>query len=81
MEAGPCVDQEEAAGKRFAWSPQPILGGNLVLMVQAQRDSMEQGALQRETEKKKQKGKKYREKKKYILTPRPCPNQGVLGPA
>ena len=32
-------------------------------------------------EKKKKKGKKYREKKTYILTPRPCPNQGVLGPA
>ena len=45
MEASPRCGKEEAAGKRLAWSPQPILGGNQVLMVQAKRDSMEQGAL------------------------------------
>ena len=81
MEASPRCGEEEAKGKRLAWSPQPILGGNQVLMVQTHRESVEQGALQRENEEKKKKGSKYWEKKKYILTPRPCPNQGVLGPA
>ena len=48
MEAGPRCGQEEAAGKRLAWSPQPILGGNQVLMVQAQRDTVSKRAQQRE---------------------------------
>ena len=81
MEAGPRCGQEEAAGKRLAWSPQPILGSNQVLVVQAQRDTVSKGAQQRENREKEEKGQKYQEKKKYILTPRPCPNQGVLGPA
>ena len=40
MEAGPRCGQEKAAGKRLAWSPQPIRGGNQVLVVQAQRDAV-----------------------------------------
>ena len=81
MEAGPRCGQEEAAGKCLAWSPQPILGGNQVLVVQAQRDAVSKGAQQRENPEKEEKGPKIREKEKYILTPRPCPNKGVLGPA
>ena len=81
METGPRCGQEEAAGKCLAWSPQPILGGNQVLVVQAQRDAVRKGLNKEKTQKKKKKGKKYREKIKYILTPRPCPNKGVLGPA
>ena len=44
MEAGSRCSKEEAAGKRLAWSPQPILGGNQVLMVQTQRDAVSKGA-------------------------------------
>ena len=44
MEASPRYGEEKAAGKRLAWSPQPILGGNQVLMVQAQRDAVSKGA-------------------------------------
>ena len=58
MEVGPRVDQEKAAGKCLAWSPQPILGSNQVLMVQAQRDTVSKGALQRENTKKEEKGQK-----------------------
>ena len=38
MEIGPCIDEEEAAGKRLAWSPQPMMSGHQVAVVQSQRD-------------------------------------------
>ena len=88
METGPCVDEEEAAGKRLAWSPQPIMSGHQVAAVQSQRDISEKSLKNQKkgycTEKKKKKKKKHkedREKKKYLLTPIPCPSKGVLGPA
>ena len=38
------------------------------------------GFYKEKTEKTKKKGKKYGKKKKYFLTPRPCPKEGMLGP-
>ena len=64
MESGSRCGKEKAAGKRLAWSPQPILGGNQVLMVQAQRDAMSKGALQRENREKEEKGQKILGKEK-----------------
>ena len=64
MEAGPRCGEEEAAGKRLAWSPQPILGGNQVLMVQAQRDAVSKGAQQRENPRKRRKRAKNTGKRK-----------------
>ena len=64
MEIGPRCGKEEATRKRLAWSPQPILGGNQVLMLQTQRDSVEQGALQRENREKEEKGQKIPGKEK-----------------
>ena len=79
MEAGSRIDKRKAVGKRLVWSPQPILCSNQFHVVQAQRDNVGKGAQQREKEKTKKEGKEYGKKKKYFLTPRLCPNKGVLG--
>ena len=78
MEIGSRIEEEEAAGKRLAWSPLPRLDGSQVHMVQAQKDAMEKRALQRENRENQEKGQKYGKKKKYLLTPRLYPNKGVL---
>ena len=64
MEASPRCDKEEAAWKRLAWFPHPILGGCQVLMVQTQRDVVEQGALQRENGEREEKEQKIPGKEK-----------------
>ena len=63
MEIGSPIDQEETTRKRLAWSPQPILRSNRVDIVQAQREDMEKGALQREN---KGKGQRNRVKEKIL---------------
>ena len=59
MEIGSRVNQKEAAGKRLVWSPQPILGGKQVHVVQAQKENVEKGALQRENGENKENVQKY----------------------
>ena len=81
MEAGPRCGQEEAAGKRLAWSPQPILGGNQVLVVQAQRDTVSKGAQQGENPEKEEKGPKIREKEKIHSNSQTVSQQGSVGPS
>ena len=77
-EVGSSVDQEEKVGKRLALSPQPILGGNQLYEVQAQRENAEKGLYK---EKKKKPRKRQKIRGIYFQTPRPRPNKGVLGPA
>ena len=81
MEAGPRCGQEEAVEKRLAWSPQPILGGNQVLVVQAQRDAVSKGAQQRENPEKEEKGPKIREKQKIHPNSQTVSQQGSVGPS
>ena len=81
MEVGPRCDQEEAAGRRLAWSPQPILGGNQVLVVQAQRDAVSKGAQQRENPENEEKGPKIREKEKIYPNSQTMSQQGSVGPS
>ena len=81
METGPRCGQEKAAGKRLAWSPQPILGGNQVLMVHAQRDAVSKGAQQRENPEKEEKGPKIREKEKIHPNSQTVSQQGSVGPS
>ena len=80
MEVGSRCGKEKVAGKRLAWSPQPILGGNQVLVVQAQRDSVDKGALQRENEEKKEKGQKIPGKEKIHSNSQSVPQQESVGP-
>ena len=63
MEAGGRVDQEKAAGKRLAWTPQPILGGRQVLVRQAQDDCREYRATQGKIEKEEKEQEMTRERK------------------
>ena len=81
METGSRIDKEEATGKPLIWSPQPILGGSEVHVVQAQRNAMEKGAPQREKGENQEKGQKILKKEKHFLTPRLYPNKRMLGPA
>ena len=82
MEAGPrCSGKEEAAGKRLAWSPQPILGGNQVLRVQAQRDAVSKGAQQRENQEKEEKGQKIPGKEKIHPNSQTVSQPGSVGPS
>ena len=78
MEAGPRCGQKEAAGKRLAWSPQPIRGGNQVLVVQAQRAAVSKGAQQGENP---EKGPKIREKEKIHPNSQTMSQQGSVGPS
>ena len=79
MEAGPCVDQEKAAGKCLAWFPQSILGGNQVLMVQAQREAEEKGALQRGNGEKEEKRQEMLGKEKIYPNYYIVSQQGSVG--
>ena len=66
MEAGSRVDQEKAEGRRLAGSPQHILGVTKVHVVQAQREKVEKGALQREKGENQEKGQKYGKRKNIV---------------
>ena len=81
MEAGPRSGEEKAAGKRLAWSPQPILGGSQVLMVQAQRDAVSKGAHQGENPKNEEKGRKIRDKEKIHPNSQTVSQPGSVGPS
>ena len=78
MEAGPRCGKEEAAGKCLDWSPQPILGGNQVLMVQTQRDAVSKGAQQRENQ---EKGQKVLGKEKIHPNSQTVSQPGSVGPS
>ena len=88
MEIGPCVNEEEAARKRLAWSPQPMMSGHQVAAVQSQRDiteksvkNPEKGLLHRENAEKEEKAQRKPGKEKVSPNSHTVSQRESAGPS